>query len=183
MSADGKLTAAMVLTGAIKQAHWLLNATFGEVDDELANRKPPGQANPLGTAYAHVAYAEDVVVNALCQNEQPLFGTTFRDRTGVDRMMPMPGFVKGDLEDWFRSAIVEVQPMLAYAAEVFSRTEEFVAGTDDAFLTNRIDLSDMGLGEKPLADVIMLLVVQHCDNLAGEISAVKGVFGLKGYPF
>jgi len=28
-----------------------------------------------------------------------------------------------------------------------------------------------------------MLVIQHCDNFSGEISAIKGVFGLKGYPF
>jgi hypothetical protein len=28
-----------------------------------------------------------------------------------------------------------------------------------------------------------VFLTAHCNNLAGEISALKGVFGLKGYPF
>jgi hypothetical protein len=175
--------AAVVLSQAIKQAHWLINSTFADVSEELANQKPPGNANPLGTAYAHVVHAEDAVVSGLLQGQPPLFSTSFRDRTGVDRIMPIPGFVGGDMEDWFRNAKVAVAPLLAYSAEVFGKTEKFIGGADDAVLTRTIDLSHVGLGEKTAADVFTLLVVEHCDNLCGEISAIKGIFGLKGYPF
>jgi hypothetical protein len=174
---------ASVLTNAIKQSHWLINATFEEVTDELANRKPPGKSNPLGTAYAHIAHAEDAIVNGLLKGESPLFATSFQGRTGVDRLMPMPGLVEGDVDDWLHNSKVEVEPLRAYADAVFSTTEDFVAGADDDTLGREIDLSAVGLGTKAFPDVVTMLIVQHCDNLSGEISAVKGVFGLKGYPF
>jgi hypothetical protein len=31
--------------------------------------------------------------------------------------------------------------------------------------------------------VCEIFVIAHLNNLAGEISAIKGTFGLKGYPF
>jgi hypothetical protein len=174
---------ASVLIGAIKQSHWLINATFEDVTDELANRKPPGNANPLGTAYAHLAHSEDAIVNGLLKGESPLFATTFKGQTGVDSLMPMPGLVEGDIGDWLHNAQVQVEPLRAYAGAVFSTTEEFVAGVDQDTLGREIDLSAVGLGTKVFPDVVTMLIVQHCDNLSGEISAIKGVFGLQGYPY
>ena len=176
-------TTSEVLTTAVKQAHWLLNATFEGVDKELANRPAPGSANPLGTAYAHVALAEDAIVNGMLRGGQPAFAGTRAGRTGVDRTMPMPGMIEGDMGEWFRNSRVDPDKLRDYAAEVFAATEEFVAGLDVEGLSRMIDLSFAGLGEKSVADVITMLVIEHCDNLCGEISAIKGVFGAKGYPF
>ena len=176
-------TTSEVLTTAVKQSHWLLNTTFADVDTDLANRPAPGQANPLGAAYAHIAHSEDGVVNAMLQGKQPLFASTRAGKTGVDRPMPMPGMVEGDMGEWYRNAKVDVDALRSYAAEVFAGTEEFVAAADDEKLSTKIDLSSVGLGEKTVADVITMLVIQHCDNYSGEISAIKGVFGMKGYPF
>lgn len=183
MSNSATPTVRSVLTTAVKDAHWLINATFEDVTDELANRKPPGDANPLGTAYAHLALSEDAVVNGLLRGQPPLFAESFQGRTGVDRTMPMPGFEEGDLGDWFRNATVEVEPARAYAAEVFSSTERFIEEVDDETLGREIDLSGLGLGTKLFSDVVTMFIVGHCQNLSGEISAVKGMFGLKGYPF
>jgi hypothetical protein len=88
---------AAVLASAVKHAHWLLDATFADVDDELANRPAPGQANPLGTAYAHVAHAEDAVVNGLLQGREPLCASTPVLAACVDQPMPMPGMSEGDM--------------------------------------------------------------------------------------
>lgn len=157
----------------------MLDATFADVDDELANRPAPGQANPLGTAYAHVAHAEDAVVNGLLQGREPLCASTHAARTGVDQPMPMPGMSEGDMGEWFRSAKVDVEALMAYAADVFAGTEAFIAGADEATLGRNIDLSFVGLGETSFPDVISMLVVEHCNNFSGEISAIKGVFGAR----
>ncbi|MGH2720239.1 MAG: DinB family protein, partial [Actinomycetota bacterium] len=128
------LTTAAVLASAVKQAHWLLDATFGDVDDDLAGRPAPGNANPLGTAYAHVVHAEDAVVNGLLQGRPPLWASTHSGKTGVDRLMPMPGMVEGDMGEWFRGANVAVDQLRAYAADVFAATEAYVASLDDEAL-------------------------------------------------
>jgi hypothetical protein len=91
--------------------------------------------------------------------------------------------VEGDMGDWYHTAKVDLEVLRSYAAEVFAGTEEFVFGVDVATLGRMIDLSFVGLGEKTVADVITMLVIQHCDNFSGEISAIKGVFGRTGYPF
>jgi len=175
--------AAAVLAAATKQAHWLINATLEGVTQELANRPAPGLANPIGIAYAHVVCAEDGVVNGLLQGQQPLAASVYAGKTGVDRPMPMPGMVEGDMEDWLHNSHVDLVALQAYSAAVFAATEAFIAGVDEATLGRKIDLSFAGLGQMRFSDVYPLLVVQHCDNFSGEISAMKGVFGMKGYPF
>lgn len=174
---------AAVLAAATKQAHWLINATLGDVTPEVANRPAPGLANPIGTAYAHVVFSEDGVVNGLLQGQAPLAATAYAGKTGVDRPMPMPGMVEGDMEDWLHNTQVNLDDLRAYSAAVFASTEAFIAGVDAATLDRKIDMSFVGLGDMAFSDVFTLLVVQHCDNFSGEISAMKGVFGMKGYPF
>ncbi len=39
------------------------------------------------------------------------------------------------------------------------------------------------MGKAPRAMVISNFVIAHAAHLTGEISAIKGVQGLKGYPF
>ncbi len=41
-----------------------------------------------------------------------------------------------------------------------------------------MDLTDFGFRQQNLASV-----VGHAGNIAGEISALKGLLGLKGHPF
>lgn len=176
-------TRAQVLAGLTKQAHWLINAVFEDVDDELANRPAPGNANPLGTAYAHVAFSEDAAVNVIFQGGAPLSATTFAAKTGVDQPMPMPGMVEGDMGEWFRTAKVDLSKLRPYAAAVFEATEQFIEGADDATLDRTLDLSAAGMGERSLLETYGMFVIEHCDNFSGELSAIKGVFGLKGYPF
>jgi hypothetical protein len=43
-------------------------------------------------------------------------------------------------------------------------------------------LSGAGLGMRTVAWVLSRAVIGHADNFSGEISAIKGVQGKKGYP-
>ena len=61
------LTAQQVLKAALEAAHGTLETTMADVDDDLANRPAPGVTNPIGSSYAHVALAEDAIVNGLLQ--------------------------------------------------------------------------------------------------------------------
>jgi hypothetical protein len=47
----------------------------------------------------------------------------------------------------------------------------------------KVDLSSMGEKEWPLGRFIIRYLLSHIDSLCGEISAVKGIQNLKGYPF
>ena len=44
-------------------------------------------------------------------------------------------------------------------------------------------MSAWQMGEWPVIKFVMQLLIGHLWSLAGEISAAKGIQGLKGYPF
>lgn len=183
MAATSGLTAAQVLRGALDSAHHILENTMADVDDDLAHRPAPGNANPLGSSYAHVVIAEDAIVNGMLQGQAPLLAGAWAGRTGVDRPMPMPGMAEGDLGEWYHTVRVDLAACRQYAQAVYANSVAFLDAADDATLARPIDLSMMGMGTMPLAIVFEIFVTGHCNNLCGEISAVKGAFGRKGYPF
>lgn len=182
MSTPG-ITTQATLHGALRSAHQVLENTMADVDDELAARPAPGKANPIGSAYAHAVLAEDGIVHGMLQGKPPLLATTWAGRTGTDRPMPMPGIVEGSLEEWYRTVKVDLAAFRQYAQAVYRDSEEFISSASDAELARPIDLSMFGMGQMPLAIVFAIFVIGHCDNLTGEISAIKGVHGHKGYPF
>jgi len=160
-----------------------LEATIGDTTNEIANRPAPGSANPIGSSYAHTILAEDAIVNGMLQGKPPLWATTWAGRTGTDKPMPMPGMVQGDIGEWYHTVKVDLPACREYAQAVYAQTADFIGNADEATLARGIDMSWAGMGTMPLAVMFSIFVIGHCDNLCGEISAIKGVHGLKGYPF
>ena len=70
-----------------------------------------------------------------------------------------------------------------YAQTVYTTTNDYLASLTDETLSRQIDLSNVGLGQKPLSWCLNALVISHLNNMIGEISCLKGLQGAKGYPF
>jgi len=174
-----ELTVTEVLTGALHMAHYALEGTIEGVDDAVANRLPPGQANPIGAAYLHVPLSEDYLVNVSMRKAQPLFAGEWAGRTGADKMPPGPAH--GDIGEWYRSVQTDMALARIYTKAVFEMSEAYVAS---------LMASDMGepvegfpIPNLTRAGWVEIFLVGHANALCGEISAIKGTFGLKGYPF
>jgi hypothetical protein len=182
MNLDGTNTAA-VLRAALDAAHRTMEGTMAGVDDDIANRAAPGNANPIGASYAHAVIAEDGIVNGMLQGQAPLWATSWAGKTGTDKPMPIPGGPEGDIGEWYHSVKVDLAACQAYAQAVYAQTAEFIGSADAATLNREIDLTAIGLGKLPLSVVFAFLVIGHMNNLCGEISAIKGAFGLRGYPY
>jgi DinB superfamily len=177
------ITTQATLQAALQSAHRILEATMADVDDTLAGRPAPGKANPVGSCYAHTVLAEDAIVQGMLQGQPPLFATTWAGRTGTDLPMPMPGMTEGGLEQWYETVRVDVAALRQYAQAVYRNSEAFIGSATDGDLERPMDMSNFSMGPIPLADMFSIFVIGHCNNLCGEISAMKGVHGHKGYPF
>ncbi len=103
------------LRAALDSAHYILEGTMADVTDEVANAPAPGRANSAGSSYAHAVIAEDAIVNGYLGGRAPLLMTTWAGRTGVDKPMPMPGMLEGDLGEWYHSVRVNVAACREYA--------------------------------------------------------------------
>ncbi len=174
------LSVQTVLLGELRSAHGVLEGTVADVDDVIANKPAPGRANPIGSAYAHAVISEDANASRWLTHRPPLCLADWSGRTGSDQPMPMRGMTQGELGEWYKAAKVAMPTLREYAKAVYATTEASIAALSDEALAAEVETP---LGKMPLALALSVFVTGHVNNLSGEISAVKGAFGLKGYPF
>lgn len=170
------MDAVYLLRQMVTQAHELLESTVGDVTPEQAHYAPPGRALPIGAAYAHVLFSEDLLVQAALRDQPPLYQSGVA--TGASE--PMPNFLAGEWDgyaDWTRRARFELPQLREYGRRVYAATEDYINTLTEEDLNREVE------GWGTVAHLITRAVAAHADNLAGEISAVKGLQGLQGYPF
>ena len=164
-------------------AHQVVEGTMADVTPEQAHWSPPGIATPLGASYAHVILSEDLVVNGMLKQAAPLMASDWAGRTGLSEPMPLPGPGWVDYAGWNRRVQVELPALKEYAQAVYASTGEYLSSLTPEDLDTPIDLSGLGFSQSNLGWVLSALVVGHVNNIAGEISCLKGLQGAKGYPF
>lgn len=174
------MNAIQLLREQLQSAHETLEATMADVTDKTAHFTKIGKALPVGAAYAHAVLAEDIIVATMLAHTTPL--SAENPETGVSE--PMPPFDKWDQhEKWYQSVKVDLAKMREFAKKVYKAGDDYLASLKDEDLNQEVDLSGMGMGKKNLVFIINNFLILHTANLTGEISAAKGVQGLKGYPF
>jgi hypothetical protein len=152
------------------------------VTPEVAHWIPPGRANPVGATYAHVVFSEDRAINVMLRHGQPLYATTWAGRTGVSDVMPERDENWDDYAPWTRRVTVDVPVVRAYAQAVYATSEAYLAALAPDATEASLNLSGIGLGEVTQGWVLSRLVIGHTDNITGEISCLKGLHDLRGYP-
>jgi hypothetical protein len=161
----------------LKWAHDLLAMVTADLTPEQAAWVPPGRANPIAAQYAHAVCAEDGLIQLVLQGKPPLFATTWAGRTGVsDPQMQATS-------EWARSVSIDLPALRDYTAAVAEASHAYIRGLSDADLDRTMDLTAFGLGERTVGWMLQANVTNHIHNMAGEISALKGIQGAQGYPF
>ena len=178
------MDAVTLLRQQLEMAHQTTEGTMEGTTPEMAHWMPPGKATPLGASYAHVVLSEDMIVNGMLRQQQPLFATSWAGKTGANEMRPNPG---GDWSatygGWTRQVKVDLPAMRQYAQAVYAETDRYLSTLTPSDLDRVIDLSSAGMGQQTLGWALSMLVVGHINNIAGEISCLKGLQGVRGYPF
>lgn len=168
--------AATILQAQFKQSHDWFKGTISEsITEEQVHYQPAGKPVPIGAQFIHVVTTEDFLVH-LAQGKDPLMATDYAGKIGVSDMPP-----QGDWAEWAKSVKVDTAQALAYADAVFSSNEAFIGSLDDATLESEIDLSAVGFGKMPVYAALSILLLNTYSH-AGEISVIKGLQGLTGYP-
>ena len=135
-------------------------------------------ANSIGSCYLHVLLSEDFIVNQLLAGGTPLSETTQAGRTGADK--PQPWTSPEDIGAWYHSVRADMNVARRYAQEVYARSAQFIDSLDEESLLKEVEPFGMRMSQ---AMAIEAFVTGHASSLAGEISAIKGTFGRKGYQF
>jgi hypothetical protein len=88
-----------------------------------------------------------------------------------------------DYVPWTRRVHIDLPALRQYAQAVYDNTDQYIAGCTPEDLDKELDLSGVGGDRTTLGEALARRIVGHVDNIAGEISCLKGLQGLQGYPF
>ena len=176
------LTALQLIKDQLKDARETFESTVADLQEEHLHKDPGGKAFPLAGTYAHLIFSEDMIINGMIQGKATLSSVTWKDKTGVSE--PMPPFDENwekAHHQWSKTAKVDLAKLREYSQAVYAATDAYVASLKDEDLEKLIDLGPMG--QKTVANLLSGFVIGHTYSLTGEISVLKGIQGVKGYPF
>lgn len=176
------ITSLQLIKEEIKNAREVFEGTIANLTPELAHKDPGGKAMTIAGAYAHLIFSEDYIIHGMLQEVEPLFKTEFADKTGASALMPNmnnENFPEQH-EEWYKNIKLELDKFKAYSQAVFKDTDKYIDTLKNEDLDKEINL---GWANKTVAYLLFAYIAAHMNNLTGEISALKGVLGAKGYAF
>jgi hypothetical protein len=172
------MDAIALLKQQIDMSHDVVNGTVEDLTDEQCQKKPGGMAHPIGATYAHLTMSEDFIVNMMLRGSTPLLMGDWAGKTGVSEPPPAPG---GDVFEWANRVQVDVGKTREYAKAVHQNTLDYVDTLTPEDLGREVNVP--GFPSNTLSGWLTVAAVVHPANHVGEISAMKGIQGLKGYSF
>jgi len=176
------LTPLQLLKAQLKEARESFEGTVADINPKDLNKDPGGKALPLGAAYAHLIFSEDVIIHGILQGKKALYEISWEGKTGVSA--PMPAMDKKWSKNhalWIKTVRIDLPQLHKYAKAVYKATDTYMSKLKNKDLTTKIDLGSWG--KKTVAEILSGFIIAHTNNLTGEISAIKGVHGSTGYPF
>jgi hypothetical protein len=168
------MDAKTYLTYQFASLRYLVDAALSGLTHEQLTWIPPGTANPIGLTALHMLATEDKYLSLLRGKEQ-LWHT--QNWSGTFNLAEPPGFGL----DWTvsRQATLTVETILAY--QVVLRVEmDFYL---DALAPEALEFPVKFQTDHDRVVDVLTLLVSHALIHAGEIAALKGVYGVKGLPF
>jgi hypothetical protein len=173
------MNTVQLLQYSLGNAFGILGQVTADLTQEQADWQPPGIANPVGAMYWHAISGADDVVHRWALGQEPL-----RQRDGWDDRVltvsvPEPEH-GGDSLAYMRAIRVDLPALHDYAKAVAEALQGWLGSVTLEELGRTIDTP---IGKYTLAQVLDLFVMWHINVHCGEISALKGCQGAKGYPF
>jgi hypothetical protein len=168
------MTPAEAYLTLLRDSHAMLQTVLNEIDSEVVWRKPPGNVNRIGAIYGHAVGVEDLYVQQILQGKPLVWATgSWAEKLGRSTT---PNLWEGEEDLRF-----DLFDFLAYRRAVYTASELYIAGLESEDLERQVPFP----GRDFSMSVARLLttVVSHCTAHAGEIAAIKGVFGGKGLPY
>ena len=172
------MKAVSLLREQLQSAHETQEATMADVTEEAAQFTDTNKAIPVGAAYAHSILGEDMVLSTMLMQKDPLA----KDNSTIGLSIPMPSTSEWEKhEQWYKTVKIDLPKLKEFAKVVYKTTDDYLASLTDEDLDKELDRPMVG--KHNIAWFITNFIILHIANLTGEISSVKGLQGLKGYPF
>jgi hypothetical protein len=166
-----------LLCFSLKNGFDLLGAVTGDLTQEQADWVPPGTALSIGTLYWHVISSTDYLLHDWCLGEAPL---SQRDHWEEEVVLSSEPPEEGAHAATVRPVRVDLAAMHDYTRVIADEALAWLAGLAPDDLERQVQTP---VGELNLAQMLEVFVVWHLSAHCGEISALKGCQGARGYPF
>jgi hypothetical protein len=162
---------------ALGNAFGILDQVVADLDQEQADWMPPGVANPIGATYWHVISSTDAEVHDWVRGLLTLSESAGWYAKVVTASVPEE---EEDPVAQMRAIRVDLPALHEYAQATAQAVQDWLASLTPEDLGREIDTP---LGEFSLGQMLELVVIWHINAHCGEIAALKGCQGLKGYPW
>lgn len=166
------------LTEQLAQTHALLASCLDGITPDQLHWLPPGTAHSVAATYAHIVVEEDWIVHHFLQGQTCLAEGMWAGRTGLSAYPP-----GGDWSDWARSLRVDFPSLQQFGQTVQASAEAYLSRLNPHDLDRELEMPFPGSPKRSLNHVLGTVLIGHMNNHVGEIAAVKGAQGLRGYPF
>jgi uncharacterized damage-inducible protein DinB len=165
------MDALTLLREQAERADSLLTDVFAVATPEQAHWKlADSTTNTIAGDFLHIYYSEDTLVNKRFRSKATVFEAGgWAERLGYDPQSP-----------WTAASPADLDAYHAYAREVRAATKTFLDELDSAELEREV----VGpRGPRSVASSLSLILIIHKANHTGEIAALLGCQGVKGFPF
>lgn len=166
-------SAVSLLRTQYKESMGWLEGTMAGVTDEVAHYAPGGKATPIAGHIAHILTGLDGFVLGQAAGQTPLMASTFAGKVGISEPPP-----QGDATEWMNTVKVDGEAIHAYGKAVFAAVDDYLATLNDDDLAREIEFPFGKYSVGWVFNIMLLNTYSH----TGEISTIKGLQGLKGYP-
>lgn len=178
------ITIAELLSQQVRDTHGTLIAITQDLDQPQVQWQPPGTANPIAGTWAHAIITEDIITNQVIRNSDPFAVSTWENQTGLSAMPPGLGEDNvTNYQTWVSEVMMELDQFRNYMQAVFVESETLLSKLSEKELSQEVDASIVGMDSRPVYSVVYNGLISHTENISGEISALKGIQGLQGYPW
>jgi uncharacterized damage-inducible protein DinB len=153
-------------------AHRMLGFACDDLDDELVHWHAGGTTNTIAQLLAHMVSAEDLLINERIAGGKSLHQSGWADKTGIPLNRP---------EIWQRDAWrLDLAAFNDYRLAVQESALRVVDSLTQADLGREVEW--VRGPARPAAALLQTVFISHLLGHCGEISALKGLRGLKGLP-
>lgn len=159
--------------------HHVLTQVTADLTAEQVHAAPGGRAMTIAANWVHLVNGEDAMA-ALAFNVPDLSGSEWAGRTGASELEQIDA--DWDMAAWAQRVTIDPAQWRTYMQAVHTRTLTLLATLHPADLDRSVDPSIWGLPEQPLGTFLGHML-EDANWHTGEISALKGLQGLRGYPF
>jgi hypothetical protein len=160
-----------------RHAFDLLEQVAADLTQEQADWMPPGIANPIGGTYRQVISSVDEVVHRWGMGKAPFSQSAGWQEKVVTTSAPEE---EEDPAAQMRAIRVDLPALLDCARAVAQAVQSWVTSPTPGKLEGMVDTPG---GELSVGHMLEVFLAWHITAQCGEIAALKGCQGARGYPF